>query len=110
MSFAKVQNQEMNIMNISHISAQINEIVEAVLPLQKSSAALHDSLLRLTHAPQLSLYGHYTQGFECIGLNVLLKLDLQQHNSPVHNEIKHHVQCLAFLLHLGYLCIHCNVQ
>lgn len=59
-----------NIMNISYISAQINEIVEAVLPLQKSSAALLDSLLRLsnthTHTPQCCLYGHYTQGFECI--------------------------------------------
>lgn len=39
----------MNIMNISYISAQINEIVEAVLPLQKSSAALLDSLLRHSH-------------------------------------------------------------
>ena len=64
MSFGKVLNQEMNIMNISYISAQINGIVEAVLPLQQSSAALHDSLLRHTHAPQL--YGHYTQGFEGI--------------------------------------------
>lgn len=34
-------------MNISYISAQINEIVETVLPLQESSAALHDPL---THA------------------------------------------------------------
>lgn len=49
MAFGKVLKQEMNIMNISYISAQINEIVEAVLPLQKSSAVLHDSLLRHTH-------------------------------------------------------------
>lgn len=40
---------ENNIMNIRNISAQINEIVEAVLPLQKSSAALHDSILSHTH-------------------------------------------------------------
>lgn len=32
----------MNTMNISYISAQIYEIVEAVLPLQESSAALLD--------------------------------------------------------------------
>lgn len=37
-------------MNISYISAQINEIVEAVLPLQKSSAALLDLLQTSTHA------------------------------------------------------------
>lgn len=54
-------------MNISYISAQINEIVETVLPLQKSSAAHHDSLPRHTHTTHTSwfcLYGHYTQGFE----------------------------------------------
>lgn len=56
-------------MNISYISAQINEIVEAVLPLQKSSAALLDLLQTSTHArthtSQFCLYGHYTRGFEC---------------------------------------------
>ncbi len=59
MALGKVLNQEMNIMNISYISAQINEIVEAVLPLQESSAALHDSLLTHTHthASQFCLYG-----------------------------------------------------
>lgn len=45
MAFGKVLNQEVHIMNISYISAQINEIVETVLPLQKSSAALHGPLL-----------------------------------------------------------------
>lgn len=67
MAFGKVLNQEMSIMNISYIFAQINEIVETVLPLQKSSAALLDSLLRNTHThtPYFCLYGHYTQGLEC---------------------------------------------
>lgn len=46
MAFGILLNQEMNIMNISYICAQINEIVETVLPLQKSSVALHDSLQR----------------------------------------------------------------
>lgn len=72
MAFSKVLKQEINIMNISYISAQINEIVEAVLPLQKSSAVLHDSLLK-THAPQLCLYGHYTQGFEGILASFIVK-------------------------------------
>lgn len=41
-------------------------IVEAVLPLQKSSAAPHNSLQTNTdiHASQFCLSGHYTQGFE----------------------------------------------
>lgn len=38
--FAKIK--KINIMNISYISEQINEIVETVLPLQKSSGALQD--------------------------------------------------------------------
>lgn len=49
MAFGILLNQEMNIMNISYICAQINEIVETVLPLQKSSVALHDSLQRHTY-------------------------------------------------------------
>lgn len=47
----------MNTRDIIYISAQINEIVEAVLPLQKSSAALHNSELRHTHT-QLCIREH----------------------------------------------------
>lgn len=45
-AFGKMLEQEMD---ISYISAQINEIVEAVLPLQLSSVVLHGSLFRHTH-------------------------------------------------------------
>lgn len=55
MAFGKVLNQKMN---ISYISAQINKIGEAVLPLQKSSAALQDSLPRHTHT-----HTHFNSAF-----------------------------------------------
>lgn len=46
-------------MKISYTSSQINKIVEAVLPVQKTSAALGDQLF--THTMTV-FYMHYTQG------------------------------------------------
>lgn len=57
-------NQEMDSMNNRNISAQIIEIVEAVLPLQKSSADLHYFCSTHTHTQLHTLLSwYYTAGF-----------------------------------------------
>lgn len=72
--FAKIK--KINIMNISYISEQINEIVETVLPLQKSSGALQDLLFTHTHIhTKLWFYGHHTQGFNQNSFAVILASD-----------------------------------
>lgn len=55
----------MNIVNNSYISAQIIEIVEAVLPLQESSAALR-YLFRHIHTHSPSYFAYITQQAFCV--------------------------------------------
>lgn len=76
--FAKIK--KINIMNISYISEQINEIVETVLPLQKSSGALQDLLFTHTHT--------YTpnSGFMDITHKALTRIPLQLYWHLMQNK------------------------
>lgn len=62
----ELKSREMDILKIRYISGQINEIVEAVLPLQKSSVDPHDSFYHIhthtyRHTMTLPLWALHTR-------------------------------------------------